>query len=345
MERSAVAPAATDPVNDVVERVTEAAGQFLGGRRVVLAGLPVAAAARFVGLLRRLGSDRCLVVGTTLGTGDLPDSTDAAWVDLDIDADVMDEFRQFERVVADPPPALTAALDQLDPEGDALVLAAPYQAVPAIAGRPVVGARPPAWVALEDKTANDALFDRAGVTRPPCEIVAVDDADGLAAAAGRLDAGHGTVWSGDAREGFTAASVGVNADVFAVFALHVDVAFPAVTVKVAPDFLDAFLHFLAVLIGKPHDVDADELDAAQELGGIGFRLLHELRCKGEQIAFDQDFHEFTALAGRREFAEIHQTGVGPGVSIKAETDGDESEREWAADQVFHKCFQVVVLRT
>ncbi len=203
MERSAVAPAATDPVNDVVDRVTEAARQFVGGRRVVLAGLPVAAATRFVGLLRRLGSDRCLVVGTTLGTGDLPDRTDAAWVDLDIDAaDVMDEFRQFERAVADPPPALTAALDRFDPDGDALVLAAPFQAVAAIAGRPVVAARPPEWVALEDKTTNDALFDRAGVARPPSEIVAADDADGLAAAAARLDAGPGTVWSGDAREGF-----------------------------------------------------------------------------------------------------------------------------------------------
>jgi RimJ/RimL family protein N-acetyltransferase len=204
MEPTAVTSAgAAAPVNDVVERVTEAARQFLGGRRVVLVGLPVAAATRFVGLLRRLGSDQCLVVGTTLGAGELPDRADAAWVDLDIDAaDLMDEFRQFERTVADPPSDLTAALDRFDPDGDALVLAAPYQAVAAIGGRPVVGARPPAWVALEDKTANDTLFDRAGVARSPCEIVAAGDADGLVAAAARVDAGQGTVWSGDARDGF-----------------------------------------------------------------------------------------------------------------------------------------------
>ena len=120
MEPSAVpSTGAAAPVDDVVERVTETARRFLGGRRVVLAGLPVAAATRFVGLLRRLGSDRCLVVGTTLGAGELPDRTDATWVDLDIDAaDVMDEFRQFERAVADPPPDVAAALDRFDPDGD-----------------------------------------------------------------------------------------------------------------------------------------------------------------------------------------------------------------------------------
>ncbi|MGH9114139.1 MAG: hypothetical protein ACRDZN_17825, partial [Acidimicrobiales bacterium] len=196
MERSAVGPAATGPVDDVVGRVTEAARQFLGGRRIVLAGLPVAGATAIVRLLRRLGSDRCLVVGTTLGTGDLPGPADAEWVDLDIDAaGVMDEFRRFECAVADPPPGLTAAIDRFDPDGDALVLAAPFQTVRAIAGRAVVGARPPVWVALEDKTSNDALFDRADVARPPCEILAAGDAGGLVAAAARLDAGHGTVWS------------------------------------------------------------------------------------------------------------------------------------------------------
>ena len=76
MEPSAIGrEGAAGRVNDVVERVTEAARQFLAGRRVVLAGLPVAAATRFVGLLRRLRSDRCVAVGLTLGAGELPGIT------------------------------------------------------------------------------------------------------------------------------------------------------------------------------------------------------------------------------------------------------------------------------
>ena len=97
---------------------------------------------------------------------------------------------------------MTEALDRFDPQGDALVLAAPFQAVTSLGGRAVVGGRRPEWVALEDKTTNDALFDRAGVDRAPCEVVAAGDRSALAAAAARLDRGQGTVWAGDASGGF-----------------------------------------------------------------------------------------------------------------------------------------------
>ena len=66
--------------------------------------MPVAATPRWIHQLRTLGAGRVLVVGTTLGTGDLPDPEHAEWIDLDIRAsDPVDEFRQFERVAADPP--------------------------------------------------------------------------------------------------------------------------------------------------------------------------------------------------------------------------------------------------
>ena len=187
----------------VAERVHETLPDWIGGRRVVLTGMPIAATRGWIEQLRSLGAGRVLVVGTTLGTGNLPDPEHAEWIDLDIRAsDPVDEFRRFERLAADPPAALTEALDRFDPHGDALLLAAPFQAVTTVAGRPVVGGRRTEWVALEDKTTNDALFDRAGVDRPPSEIVAADDRSALGAAAGRLDRGQGTVWSGDASEGF-----------------------------------------------------------------------------------------------------------------------------------------------
>jgi RimJ/RimL family protein N-acetyltransferase len=195
----------------VTDRIRDTVRAWIGGRPIVLAGLPIAATPRWIGQLRSLGAGRVLVVGTTLGTGDLPDPDHAEWVDLDFRAsDPIDEFRQFERLAADPPTELMEALDRFDPHGDALLLTAPFQAVTAIAGRPVVGGRRPEWVALEDKTTNDALFDRAGVDRPPCEIVAADDRGALGAAAARLDNGHGTVWSGDAHAGFNGGGVFVR---------------------------------------------------------------------------------------------------------------------------------------
>jgi len=187
----------------VAARIREAVRDWIGGRRIVLTGMPVAATPRWIGQFRGLGAGRVLVVGTTLGTGDLPDPADAEWIDLDIRAsDPVDEFRHFERLAADPPPEVREAMGRFDPHGDALLLTAPFQAVTAIGGRPVVGGRRTEWVALEDKTTNDALFDRAGVDRPPCDIVAADDRRALDAAAARLDRGQGTVWAGDAREGF-----------------------------------------------------------------------------------------------------------------------------------------------
>jgi hypothetical protein len=154
-------------------------------------------------MLRSLGADRCFVLGPIRGTGDLPDPSDGEWLSLDIETpDAMAVFRRFEQAMAHPSAHVTAALDRFDPAGDALVLVAPYDVSTTVAGRPAFGPRCPAWVALEDKTANDALFDRAGVARPPSAVVPAADTSALAAAAARLDAGAGTVWAGDARDGF-----------------------------------------------------------------------------------------------------------------------------------------------
>ncbi|MGH9003088.1 MAG: YdeI/OmpD-associated family protein, partial [Acidimicrobiia bacterium] len=81
------------------------------------------------------------------------------------------------------PDDLAAALDAFDPDRDALVLVMPFDTTTSVAGRPAFGARRPAWVALEDKTTNDALFARADVTCAPSEVVAAADRGALDAAA------------------------------------------------------------------------------------------------------------------------------------------------------------------
>jgi hypothetical protein len=211
-------PPAPDPAGDqaapdgsvpaVVERLAGMARSLVSGRRVILAGFPVAAATATVTMLRSMGAERCFVLGSMVGTGDLPDAADADWLSLDIEApDPMTVFRRFERAMAQPSAEVVAAVDGFDPGHDALVLVAPYDAGTSIVGRPAFGPRRPDWVALEDKTTNDALFDRAGVARPPCEVLPAADRSALDAAARRLDAGAGTVWAGDAREGFNGGGV------------------------------------------------------------------------------------------------------------------------------------------
>jgi hypothetical protein len=192
----------------VVERLTAAARSLLSGRRVILAHTPVAGAGPLVDQFRSLGAERTFVVAPFLGTGELPGPATTDWYSLDLDAtNVMDVFRQFEKAMANPPDDLAAALDAFDPGGDALVLVMPFDTTTSVAGRPAFGARRPAWVALEDKTTNDALFARADVTCAPSEVVAAADRGALDAAAARVDRGAGTVWSGDAREGFNGGGV------------------------------------------------------------------------------------------------------------------------------------------
>ncbi|HEX6417790.1 MAG TPA: ATP-grasp domain-containing protein [Acidimicrobiales bacterium] len=225
---------------DVVARLRDVGRSLVSGRRVILAGFPVAASPPTVDLLSSLGAEACFVVGPMVGTGPLPDPAQAEWFSLDIEAaDTMAVFRRFEAAMAQPPAELADRLDRFDPSRDALVLVAPYDATTAVAGRPAFGARRPAWVAVEDKTTNDALFDRAGVARPPSAVVPLGDTEALRAAHARLDAGAGTVWSGDARDGFNGGGTRVRwvtdvataAEARAFLAAHCD------RVRVAP-FLD-----------------------------------------------------------------------------------------------------------
>ena len=107
-----------------------------------------------------------------------------------------------------------------------------------IGDRAAYGARPALWSALEDKTRGDAMFDAAGVPRPPSRVVSAS-LPALRSAAAELDRGAGTVWSGDAKEGFNGGGHAVRwirdgddgHDAAAFFAEHCD------RVRVAP-FVD-----------------------------------------------------------------------------------------------------------
>src|SRR5665213_2272756 len=134
--------------------------KVLLGRKVILAGVPVTGATGWVKAMRELGADRCFVIAPTFGTGQLPDPADADWIDLGITAaDPVVEFRAFEKAMANPSAEVLAGLEDFDPERAALTLVDRLERHDQVAGRAAYGARHPEWVALEDKTIVDALWE------------------------------------------------------------------------------------------------------------------------------------------------------------------------------------------
>jgi hypothetical protein len=178
------------------------ARELIEGRDIILAGMPLAGATRGIDVVRALGAARVFVVATGTGTGPLPDAKDAQWVVAEIEADdIISEMRASERLLEVPPPEVIDAVTAFDPNGDALLFIAYVEAATHLGPRAAYGPRRPEWVALEDKTTCDSLFDAANVPRPPSRVVSAEHA-ALRAAAGELDRGAGTVWAGDARDGF-----------------------------------------------------------------------------------------------------------------------------------------------
>jgi len=154
-------------------------------------------AARHAKHLSDLGAPAVLAVGGSRGVGVLPEGVPTVVLGTGGDS-MMAAIRAGEAALDCLPASALAAIDAFDPAGAARGLRALYSGGRPLAGRPVWGARAPAWVALEDKTVIDALWDAAGVARAPVEVVAMDRA-ALDAASARLDRGAGAVWAGDNR--------------------------------------------------------------------------------------------------------------------------------------------------
>ena len=104
--------------------------------------------------------------------------------------------RDIDHVLSALPVPDEEVLKQFDPAGEAVVLGGGFYDRETMWGRPYVGGRTTSWQLLEDKTAIDSLWDEMGVRRAPSVIVP-PHLDALLAAADDLDAGIGTVWSGE----------------------------------------------------------------------------------------------------------------------------------------------------
>jgi hypothetical protein len=190
------------PEHGALEYYRELVRPIFGNRRIILVGGPIAGLTPLARQLRSLGAARPFLLGSSRGTGALPEPDEAEWHSLDIHAEGMIEgIRAYERRLRDLPREACEALDRYDPERSAMVLGLIFLgAPPAVAGRRVYALRDPGWARFEDKTLIDGLWDAIEVERSPSRIVAVEE-EALRSAAKVLDLGVGTVWAGDAREG------------------------------------------------------------------------------------------------------------------------------------------------
>jgi hypothetical protein len=185
-----------------VAALVEALRPLFAGRKLVLAGGPLAAMTGTCRRLLELGAERPFLLATGVGTGEVPGPDEAEWVVVQVRApDIIAEIRAAMRLLELLPAEVVAALDRWDPEREALVLSPMFNELPQIAGRRVYGPRRPEWRRLEDKAVVDALWDDLGVPRAPSAVVPAEAA-ALRAAARRLDRGAGTAWAGDASQGF-----------------------------------------------------------------------------------------------------------------------------------------------
>jgi hypothetical protein len=170
-----------------------------GGRDIVLVGAVPAAWTDHVRHLEHAGAGRVMVVATDgPGVGPGPD-VETHVIDVPAELGMMERIRRANRLIADPPAGIRTAVDEFDPGHVSVVIGSFLNESPTFGDRPLLAHRRPEWVALEDKTTVDAFWKAAGVPHQPSAVVAIGDAAGAAAA---LDRGDGTVWAGDAREGF-----------------------------------------------------------------------------------------------------------------------------------------------
>ena len=176
-------------------------GGLFRGRRVVCGIAPLAGFTDFVGLLEQSRARRPLLVVSSVGAGPVPSPEQAEVVHLAMEqrSTMTEDLRRQHEVAHALPAEVRTAIDAYDPDGEALWLVGPFIGTEPIDGRRVVGGRPGAWTALEDKLVADTVWDAVGRERAESRIVPVEEAT---CAAGRLDQGAGTVWAGDARDGF-----------------------------------------------------------------------------------------------------------------------------------------------
>jgi hypothetical protein len=196
------------------ERWVDILRRTFAGRRVILKHEVIAATTETVRLLRSLDATDVLVIATSgQGLGELPNPDEARCISLDIapprDANMVQAIRAGNAAIANLPAWVRAEVDRFDPDRSALVIGDFLNESVDLAGRPFGAYRRPEWLALDDKTIIDTLWDRVGVPRADSAIVDATPAT-VAKVFRTLNRGDGVVLAIDAVDGWTGGGMGTR---------------------------------------------------------------------------------------------------------------------------------------
>lgn len=181
-------------------------GSIVAGRRWILPADVAAATSELVTHMKDWGAADVVVVAAAPGVGDQPDC-EVIWTGVVAGSSIMEGIRAFEHAVRSPSEDVSAALDSFDPDRTAMVAAGPFDSGTSMLDRRLYGARHETWAALEDKITIGSLWEAAGVTMAPQEVVPVAEA---VEAALRLEAEEGTVWAADNSKGWHGGAEGTR---------------------------------------------------------------------------------------------------------------------------------------
>ena len=181
-------------------------------RKIIITGEAVASILPRARTAKELGAEATFMIATEgLGTGEMPNENDGEWVSLGLPAceDLTQAVQESKKALVDLPKAVIDSINIFDPNNEALVVGTFLHELPYVAGRPSLAYRKPEWLALDDKTVIDKLWDEIGVPREPSKVVEVDKLKVLEAMQ-TLDRGDGVVLSGDSRDGAGGGATGVK---------------------------------------------------------------------------------------------------------------------------------------
>ncbi|CAN5645094.1 hypothetical protein BH23PAT2_BH23PAT2_00020 [soil metagenome] len=200
----------TEPMN--AEFWSETLRPVFQGKKVILAGEVIAALVPRAKQIRELGAQSTFMLATEgMGTGDTPTKEDGEWFALDAPhfGDIVEAIHAGQKLLSNLPQRAKAALDQYDQDNEAIVVGSFLHERPTVGGRKSLAYRKPEWLALDDKTIIDQVWDKIGVSREQSEVIEVSKVE-ISEATQKLNAVDGVVLSGDSREGVSGGAVGTR---------------------------------------------------------------------------------------------------------------------------------------
>lgn len=195
-----------------IEAWNETLTPIFKGRNVIIAGEALASMLPRARMARKLGAKSTFMLATAgAGTGELPGEDDGQWITLNLPAseNLTQAIEQGNRALENLPKEAIAAIEAFDPDKEALVVGNFLHEPAFVADRPSLAYRRPEWLALDDKTVIDELWDEIGIAREPSKVVEIDEQK-ITEAMRDIDRGHGVVLSGDAKDGAGGGAEGVR---------------------------------------------------------------------------------------------------------------------------------------